>query len=277
MKYFKRLTETSINKFKYLEIYNHDSLLDYYGDAYHVEVGLGHFKEVPEIEYLLQVAKEKYPIGTIFKNASETASTVKGDHHIDCNCIFVSAGEFTQRIIYDNNNKLWYEIISSPEPKTITDYENDTMMEKIIFNGQSNDTGESNCPSFSTKEASVNDINKPMTHQEAIKELRSLLFIGSRGIYSKQALKLSIKNMEQCEVYDKPVEMEVSDNQIEFKPKSILGIFKGFYVDTSYYHWDNARPIKPKVLDPQEWANKKDGLTFSELYYEYTQYLNDNK
>jgi hypothetical protein len=148
-------------------------------------------------------------------------------------------------------------VVKSGKTKTITDYENDTMMDK------------------------------PMTHQEAIKELKGLKKLFKVGGDAVNSVDLAIKNMEQCEVYKEPVEMEVSYNDFKFitTQRTIEGKFIGKYIDIDGISWKQARPIKPKVLSKNEWlAFKFNGtmvlakdLNFENIDIEYTQYLNDNK
>jgi hypothetical protein len=166
------------------------------------------YKEVPEIDYLLQVAKNKYkddPTVICVHDPSDV-SIIKSDS------IYIGSGhiwcfaEAVDLVLYDGDTKQWAEIVE--EKKTITDYENDTMMDK------------------------------PMTHQEAIEELRNLLSIKNDDLNT--AVNLAIKNME------------------ENKPKVL-----------SKNEWLAFKFNGTMVL-------AKD-LNFENIDIEYTQYLNDNK
>jgi hypothetical protein len=79
------------------------------------------WKEVEESEYLLQIAKEKYPVGTVFYSAefkSKHVSNGNFEYYRETNFESVSTGG---RHIYSKNrneNPKWAEIISKPEEIT---------------------------------------------------------------------------------------------------------------------------------------------------------------
>jgi hypothetical protein len=168
MRYYKRLQTSS--KFKKDIIYTSEEIIDKL-PAFCVNPvydGNDFWQDALEIDYFLQVAKEKYkgdPVvicvydGEKVQVDSNTIRNFKQD--IEAKIIGVGA----RPVLYDGDTKQWAEIVE--EKKTITDYENDTMMDK------------------------------PMTHQEAIENLIVLRDFHTPKDMMYKALDLAIKNMEE--------------------------------------------------------------------------------
>jgi hypothetical protein len=292
-KYYKRLITE--NGYRKGIIYPEE-----YSDGRHVNPYVSFFNDpsrweiVPEIDYFLQVAKEKYKEGDRIVPAwpsEPKENTIKGELFFRYNDIWVY-GDDTIQCVYDGNTKQWAEIVE--EKKTITDYENDTMMDKKhtikdLSNGKVaclNDvnvdqlrkvmraafpkdtimpsgadrfyikckrnkdewTGEydTSLPTVSA-EALLKEIennttmDKPMTHQEAIKNLIVLRDFHTPKDMMYKALDLAIKNIK------------------ENKPKKVL----------KKNEWA-ARNLVDSAINPKY-------IDFESIDNEYTQYLNDNK
>lgn len=255
MRYYKRLKWNNTN-FKigviYTEDYMAEKLSKYHGWP---NIDTEDWQEVPEIEYLLQVAKERYKEGDEIYTATGGSKTIRCDIRIDTQGYIIANHFWDFIILYEPVKKQWAEIV---QPKTITYYEHETIMDK------------------------------EMTHEEAIEELKHVPVATE---LQKLAIRKAIANMEQCEVYDKPVEMEVidyEDGSTYEGNRLVHGKFKGKFIASdglgeTMRAWDNARPIKPKVLEFGDWIgelkeyfphNRKE---MNQFHKEYTQYLNDNK
>jgi hypothetical protein len=344
-KYYKKLKQKGPSVYKagiiYLENYR---VRGYNSVSSSISLFPNNWQEVPEIDYLLQVAKEKYKgdptVICAYKNCDVKQIQSNTIEIVDRDIFSYSIIDKLEMVVYDHNNK-WAEIVE--EKKTITDYENDTMMDKKhtikdLSNGKVaclNDvnvdqlrkvmraafpkdtimpsgadrfyikckrnkdewTGEydTSLPTVSA-EALLKEIennttmDKPMTHQEAIERLKKYQEDWSVSTVNplRTAIDLAIKNMEQCEVYKEPVDMDcVNIERDGWLKEFVTGKFNNeFIVESSrdtFLRYTEARPIKPKVLSFSEWilTNKAgEGCYLSNVdifHNEYTQYLNDNK
>lgn len=132
----------------------------------------------------------------------------------------------------------------------------------------------------------VNNINVAnMTHKKAI-ELLECILIDYCG-EDVDAIQYAINQMKQCEVFDKPVEMEIC-NQSDFRDIHIAKVyaktFAGYVVyDAELFEWqiwEYARPIKKNPLSFRAWYFQEKGSNSTIMVHdvedefnEYTEYL----
>lgn len=183
------------------------------------------FNEVPESEYLLQVAREKYPVGTKFKSAywlSETTIDEKGRFEIE---------DFK-----DGNISILYYQFQCGLPSYL--YRHGNWAEII------KDVKETDAPT--------------MTHEKAI-ELLECISIDHCG-EDVDAIKYAINQMKQAEVYPDTIEMIVANDEffdVSHK-RHIKGRFLKSYIGRDFSRWLFVKPVKPKPLGFSEWAEKKE-------------------